>query len=228
MNKVSAVIVAAGSSSRMMGIDKQLLEIDNVPVIIRSTMAYQNSDLVDNIVIVSRIDMVDKIEKLVDLYKINKVSNIVIGGENRAQSVINGIKGCGDCEYIVIHDGARPFISNEDIENTIKAAFEYDCAALAKIATDTIKIMDDQNYISSTVDRNYVCLMQTPQVFKKSVYIDSIEKAQDLSLVTDDCMLLENAGYKVKIVEAKSFNLKITTPVDIDIANAYIRRQKNG
>ena len=225
MSFVTAIIVAAGNSSRMNGIDKQLLIIDKIPVIARSTLAFQNNDLVDSIVIVTRPDLIDEIKSIISTYKLDKVINVVAGGDSRAQSVINGINAFSDTDCLLIHDGARPFISNDDITAVIKASERFGAAALAKTVTDTVKIVDNENMIKSTIDRDYVRLMQTPQVFKKSIYLDAVNKAEDLSCITDDCMLVENAGYNIKIVDSKGFNIKITTPDDINIANEYLRSQ---
>ncbi|MCR4593882.1 MAG: 2-C-methyl-D-erythritol 4-phosphate cytidylyltransferase [Clostridiales bacterium] len=227
MNTVTAVIVAAGSSTRMEGIDKQLALIDNVPVIARTALAFQNSPVIDHIVIVTRNDLINTVEDIVKEYNISKVVSVTNGGNTRAQSVIKGINMCPKADYIAIHDGARPFVSAESIEKTVNAAFKYGAAALAQPAKDTVKTVDKDNFIVSTVDRNSVRLMQTPQVFKKSVYLEALLACDNPDSFTDDCMLMESAGYKVKIIDSDSFNMKITLREDLETAGAVIRGKKN-
>ena len=228
MNTVTAVIVAAGSSTRMEGIDKQLALIDGVPVIARTALAFQNSPIIDHIVIVTREDLIEPFEELVKEYDLSKVVSVTKGGHTRAQSVIKGINQCPKADFIAIHDGARPFVSGEAIEKTVKAAFQYGAAALAQPARDTVKTVDKDNFVVSTIDRNAVRLMQTPQVFRKSLYLEALLACDDPDSFTDDCMLMENEGYKVKIVDSDSFNMKITLKEDLEMAEAVMKGRKNG
>ena len=220
IKKVSAVIVAAGSSSRMHGIDKQLLDIGGMPVIARAVSAFQRSEIISEIVIVTREDLIGKINDLVSTYGFNKVTAVVNGADTRQKSVFNGISATsGTCEYVAIHDGARPFVTQDIIKNTVAAAIKYGAASAAQTAKDTVKIAEDNGKIVKTVDRDTVRLMQTPQVFEKSV--------PNSEMFTDDCVLMENFGRPVYCVESSPLNLKITTREDIIFAEAIIRSGEN-
>ncbi len=223
---VSAIIVAAGTSSRMHGIDKQLLEIGGMPVIARAVSAFQNADLVNEIVIVTREDIIEAVKELAVKYNFTKVKSVVVGGSTRQESVFNGIKECS-CDFIAIHDGARPFTSQEVIRKTIEKAFQKGCAAAAITAKDTVKIADSNNLITQTVNRDTVRLMQTPQVFNLNAYINAMNTVPNSKDFTDDCMLMEKAGYEVYTVESSPLNIKITTREDIVIANGIVGSGEN-
>lgn len=218
-NTVSAIIVAAGTSSRMHGIDKQLLEIGNMPVLARAVFAFQKSSAINEIIIVTRKDILNEVNEFIKKYNFTKVKSVVLGGNTRQESVFNGIREC-TCEYIAIHDGARPFVSQDIISDTVNMAFENTCAAAALSARDTIKVVDENNEVIKTIDRSTVRLMQTPQVFEKNAYIKAMNSVENSKDFTDDCMLMEKAGYKVYTVESSPLNIKITTKEDIIIANA--------
>ena len=226
--KVSAIIVAAGTSSRMHGIDKQLLDIGGKPVIARAVFAFEKSEIINEIVIVTREDIIKNINGLVSKYGFTKVKAVVKGGDTRQKSVFNGIAVCSEnSEYIAIHDGARPFVTQDIIRNTVNAAIKYGAASAAITAKDTIKIADKNNKIIKTVDRNTVRLMQTPQVFKKEEYINAMNTVPNSELFTDDCQLLENYGKPVYVVESSPLNIKITTREDIIFAESILRSEEN-
>lgn len=226
--KVSAIIVAAGTSSRMHGIDKQLLDVGGIPVIARAVSAFEKSDIIREIVIVTREDLISDIKMLNEQYGFKKVKSVVKGGNTRQLSVYNGINACSaDCEYIAIHDGARPFVTQEIIRNTVNSAIKFGAASACVTAKDTIKIADENNKIIKTVDRDTVRLMQTPQVFEKNAYISAMKTVPKSELFTDDCQLLENFGKSVFAVEASPFNIKITTREDIAFAEAILRSVEN-
>lgn len=228
MKKVSAVIVAAGSSSRMHGIDKQLLDIGGMPVIARAVSAFQQSEIISEIVIVTRDDLIDKINELVSKYQFDKVTAVVKGADTRQKSVFNGISVTAqDCEYIAIHDGARPFVTQDIIKNTVDAAIKYGAASAAQTAKDTVKIADENGKIIQTVNRDTVRLMQTPQVFEKNAYLSAMKSVPNSEMFTDDCILMEKFGKSVYCVESSSLNLKITTREDIIFAEAIIRSVEN-
>lgn len=224
MKKVSAVIVAAGSSSRMHGIDKQLLDIGGMPVIARAVSAFEKAEIISEIVIVTREDIIGEITDLIIKYGFQKVKAVVKGGNTRQESVFNGIAVCSkDSEYIAIHDGARPFVTQNIIKNTVNAAIKFGAASAAVTAKDTIKIADESNKIIKTVDRDTVRLMQTPQVFEKKTYLSAMKAVPNSEMFTDDCMLLENFGKPVFTVESSPLNIKITTREDIIFAEAVLR-----
>lgn len=228
IKKVSAVIVAAGSSSRMHGIDKQLLDIGGMPVIARAVSAFQKSEFISEIVIVTREDLIGKINDLVSKYGFNKVTAVVNGADTRQKSVFNGISATSEtCEYVAIHDGARPFVTQDIIKNTVDAAIKYGAASAAQTAKDTVKIAEDNGKIVKTVNRDTVRLMQTPQVFEKNVYLSAMKSVPNSEMFTDDCILMEKFGKPVYCVESSPLNLKITTREDIILAEAIIRSSEN-
>lgn len=223
--KVSAIIVAAGTSSRMHGIDKQLLDLGGMPVIARAVSAFEKSEIISEIVIVTREDIIESINDLVLKYGFKKVKAVVKGGNTRQESVFNGIAVCSeDSEYIAIHDGARPFVTQNIIKNTVDAAMKFGAASAGITAKDTVKIADESNKIIKTVDRDFVRLMQTPQVFEKEAYVTAMKTVQNSELFTDDCCLLEKFGKPVYTVESSPLNIKITTREDIIFAEAVLRR----
>ncbi len=222
--KVSAVIVAAGSSSRMRGIDKQLLDIGGMPCIARAVSAFEQSESINEIVIVTREDLICKVNEFVLQYGFKKVKAVVKGADSRQKSVFNGISASSnDCKYIAVHDGARPFVTQDVIKHTVETAVKFGASSAALTAKDTVKIADEDGKIIKTVDRNAVRLMQTPQVFAKDTYIKAMQTVPGSEKFTDDCMLMEKFGKPVFAVQGSPFNIKITTPEDIIFADAILR-----
>lgn len=224
--KVSAIILCAGSSTRFSsGKDsKQLAVIQGVPVIIRTIKAFEECSSISEIILVVRKEDVDSVKKLVCEYGIKKVSCIVIGGETRQSSALRGFKHMNEkSKLVAIHDGARCLVTPELIEEVIKEADIHRAATAATKITDTIKLADDDGFIKSTVDREYLWSVQTPQIFEKKLYMTSAYYSKDKGLIaTDDCMLVENAGFKVKLVETGKDNIKITVQNDIALANQIL------
>lgn len=224
---VSAVIVSAGNSTRMGGINKQFLELDGAPVIVNTITAFQNSHLVDEIVIVTRECDIDKIKNLVCKYNFTKVSAVVCGGETRQLSVYNGVvQTSTNTQVVAIHDGARPLVSDRVITETIKTAGECGAAATGVKVKDTVKVVDDNDNIIDTPDRAYMRFIQTPQVFNKKLYLDAVKTVENSKDFTDDCMLIEAYGKTVKFVDGDYENIKITTPEDIELAESYLKRRR--
>lgn len=224
---VSAVIVSAGNSTRMGGINKQFLELDGAPVIVNTITMFQRSRLVDEIIIVTRESDIDEIANLVKKYDFYKVTNIVAGGETRQLSVYNGVVSTSEnTDIVAIHDGARPLVSLNVIEGTIKAASEYGAAATGVKVKDTVKVVDDNDNIIDTPDRTYMRFIQTPQVFDKKLYLDAVKTVENSINFTDDCKLLEAYGKTVKFVDGDYDNIKITTPEDIELAESYLKRRR--
>ena len=224
---VSAVIVSAGNSTRMGGINKQFLELDGAPVIVNTITMFQRSHLIDEIIIVTRECDIDEIAKLVKKYDFYKVNNIVPGGETRQLSVYNGVVNTFDtADLVVIHDGARPLVTVKVIEETIKAAAKFGAAATGVKVKDTVKVVDDNNNIIDTPDRAYMRFIQTPQVFDKKLYLDAVETVENSKDFTDDCKLIEAYGETVKFVDGDYDNIKITTPEDIELAENYLKRRR--
>lgn len=224
---VSAVIVSAGNSTRMGGVNKQFLELDGAPVIVNTITMFQRSHLVDEIIVVARESDIDEIAELVDKYDFYKVNNIVPGGATRQLSVYNGVASTSNiADLVVIHDGARPLVTNRAITETIKSAAEFGAAATGVKVKDTVKVVDDNDNIIDTPDRTYMRFIQTPQVFNKKLYLDAVNSVEDSKNFTDDCKLLEAYGKTVKFVDGDYENIKITTPEDIELAESYLKRRR--
>lgn len=229
---VSAVIVAAGGSVRMGIADsKQFIPLLDKPAIEYTLKAFQKCYLIKEIVIVCREQDVDRINELVNQNGFTKVSKVVLGGSSRSASVRNGIKSANEkAKYFAIHDGARPLITVDEIERVVEAAFETGAATLGTSVTDTIKIVDGFNKIESTPLRSQLRAVQTPQVFERALYMFALENAGENSLeFTDDCALIENMGGEVLVVKGSEENIKLTTPVDVILAESILKnRIKNG
>ena len=223
-----AVILAAGKSTRMQNeaTTKQMMALEGVPIIVRTMLAFESSDYVNEIIVVATKEELSVYKSFKKTYNITKLKTAVEGGECRAESASHGFARLPkQCKFVVFHDGARCLTTVEDIDRVIKEAQRYGAAIAAKKATDTVKIADKFGFVKETPERASVWLAQTPQVFKKSLYEVSLIKAEKLNeKVTDDAMLAENAGFHVKLVECRSENIKITTPEDIRIAESITRR----
>ena len=222
---LSAVIVAAGSSVRMGGENKIFLPISGVPVIARSLLAYENCEDISEIVIVTREDSIEKMRDLAAEYSITKLKAVVVGGATRAESVKNGIEAVSDeAAFVAIHDGARPLIQPEDISRCACDAFEYGGAVLAVPAVDTIKYGKKNGFVEYTPAREKLFAVQTPQIFDLAVYKSAMERAfRELSDWTDDSRIFENDARKVFLTPGKRYNIKITSPEDILIAEALLK-----
>ena len=228
---VSAVIVAAGGSVRMGIADsKQFIPLLSRPAIESTLKAFQKCHLIKEIVIVCREQDNDRINKIIELNGFNKVSKLVKGGDSRADSVRNGIGACSEnAKYYAIHDGARPLITVEEIERVVEAAFDTGAATLGTSVKDTIKVVDGFNNIESTPIRSQLRAVQTPQVFERDLYRFALENAGDnLINFTDDCSLIENMGGEVLVVKGNEENIKLTTPIDIVIAESILKSRQQG
>lgn len=224
---ISAVIVSAGNSTRMGGINKQFLELDGVPVIVNTITMFQRCNMIDEIIIVTRESEIDAVAKLVEKYDFYKVNNIVAGGETRQLSVCEGVTSTSNItDLVVIHDGARPLVTVKVIEETIKAAAEFGAAATGVKVKDTVKVVDDNDNIIDTPDRTYMRFIQTPQVFDKKLYLDAVNTVENSKDFTDDCKLIEAYGKTVKFVDGDYKNIKITTPEDVELAESYLKRRR--
>lgn len=225
-NFVSAIIVAAGGSVRMGIADsKQFLPLLGRPAIEYTLQAFQKCDLIREVIVVCREQDMERIRQIADENGFSKVTRLVPGGASRADSVRNGISAADDnSDYYAIHDGARPLITVEEIERVTEAAFETGAATLGTAVTDTIKLVNDCNVIESTPVRSQLRAVQTPQVFEKELYSFALENAgENLVDFTDDCALIEHMGGEVEVVEGSKENIKLTTPVDVIIAESILR-----
>lgn len=228
---VSAVIVAAGGSVRMGIADsKQFIPLLSRPAIEYTLKTFQKCHLIKEIVIVCREQDNDRINKIIELNGFSKVSKLVKGGDSRADSVRNGIGACSEnAKYYAIHDGARPLITVEEIERVVEAAFDTGAATLGTSVKDTIKVVDGFNNIESTPIRSQLRAVQTPQVFERDLYRFALENAGDNIInFTDDCSLIENMGGEVLVVKGNEENIKLTTPIDIVIAESILKSRQQG
>ena len=221
LKSCGAVIVAAGSASRMGGIDKVMAELGGEPMIRRTVRAFQNSDAITSIVIVTREDLIRPISAL--CRDMDKVVAVVAGGSSRQESVHLGLNALPKgTKLAAVHDGARPLISWEVIDRTVRAANTYGAAAPAIPVKDTIKVVQG-GLVKETPDRATLQAVQTPQVFDFDLLRGALKKAEtDGAQVTDDCSAVERLGMKIKIVEGDERNLKVTTPLDLKIAELLL------
>ncbi len=220
---VSAIIVAAGSSTRM-GSNKMLLELGSKTVFERTVSVFEECGAVDEIIVVSSQENIAKYRNFVRSNLFVKVKSIIVGGASRQESVRIGIEECSNnSDVIVIHDGARPLIKPETIAETVKEAMNFGSAAAAIRSRDTIKRIDDEGFAVETIDRDTSVLIQTPQAFKYSLIADAHERAAlDGFEGTDDCALIEHIGGKTKLVYLPYFNIKLTVPEDVLLAKAIL------
>ncbi len=217
LKKCGAVIVAAGTASRMGGIDKVMAPLGGEPMIVRTVRAFQNCGAIVEIVVVTREDLILPITSA--CRGMDKVRAVVAGGASRQESVARGLSALsGQMKLAAVHDGARPLVSDAVIDRTVRAAHSYGAAAPAVPVKDTIKVVKG-GLVMATPDRNALRAVQTPQVFDFDLLRGALEKAEkDKAAVTDDCSAVERLGMRVKIVEGEERNLKITTPLDLKIA----------
>ena len=220
-----AVIVAAGNASRMGGIDKVMAELKGEPMIVRTVRTFQECDAVSEIVIVTREDLIQPITAL--CREMPKVKAVVCGGTSRQESVGHGLGALSSkVKLAAIHDGARPLITWRVIDRTVRAANSYGAAAPAIPVKDTIKVVEGR-VVKNTPDRSTLFAVQTPQVFDFDLLRAALKKAEaDGAAVTDDCSAVELMGMSVKIVEGDEHNIKVTTPMDLKIAEMLLEEEK--
>lgn len=222
----TAVIVAAGDSTRMgYKMSKQLIPLCGRPAIEYTLRAFQDCDMIDEIDIVTRPQDINDVAHIAFQFK--KVMGIISGGADRAESVRKGIRNTSKkTTHFVIHDGARVLITPDEICRVLNVAFETGAATLGTPVIDTIKVVGEEGDIVSTPDRSMLWAVQTPQVFERDLYLRAIQNAvaSDLS-VTDDCKLIEALGVPVRVVRGEYTNIKLTTPSDIVIAEALLKRK---
>lgn len=222
----SAVIVAAGSSQRM-GSDKLMMKLGGIPVLARTLKAFQSSSLVDEIVVVTRLDKLEETADLCKEYGIEKVSRVIAGGKTRTESALAGVSEVRPtAKLIAIHDGARPLVTADVILRTVYAAAEYMAAAPAVPSVDTLKAVDAGGRIIGTVDRETTLRIQTPQIFRAELIKGALTKAVEKGMtLTDDCAAAEMMGVRTKTVLGDEDNIKITTPRDMLFAAEILKER---
>ena len=226
----SAIIVAAGSGTRCDcgGKTKQMTELMGLPVVARTIMQFEQSELINEIIVVAKADEMSRYEEMSADYGWRKIACVVPGGETRQKSVFNGLREVSEkADFIAVHDGCRCLVTPEIIKKTYSEARIHGCASAACRAKDTIK-REANGIIEETIDRSHVWMAQTPQIFKADILRAGAYIARDDGIdVTDDCMLAEYIGFKVKLVDCGYSNIKITTAEDMYIAEAIIRHRSD-
>lgn len=223
----TAIILAAGKGARMnAGMNKQFMLLNGKPLLVHTLEAFQSCNAINSIIlVVGKEELQLCKEQILDAYDFDKVDKLIPGGSERQQSVYNGIRSLEDCSIVVIHDGARPVLSEGIIEKCIEGAKIYGAVSAGMPAKDTVKILNEENFVEYTPERGRVWVTQTPQAFKR----DIIEKAHEMANIkgisgTDDAYLVENMGIKVKMIKGSYENIKVTTSEDIIIAEAIMKR----
>lgn len=221
LKSCGAVIVAAGSASRMGGIDKVMAPLGGEPMIVKTVRAFDSCEAVKEIVIVTREDLIRKISELCRDFA--KVKAVVAGGSSRQESVHLGLNALSPkMQLAAVHDGARPLITWQVIDRVIRAAHTHGAAAPGIPVKDTIKVVSG-GVVTSTPDRATLQAVQTPQVFDFDLLRGALKKAEeDGAQVTDDCSAVERLGMKIRMVEGDERNIKVTTPMDLKIAEMLL------
>lgn len=226
--KATAIVLAAGSGKRMNSkVHKQYLLIDEKPVLYYSLKAFEDSRVEDVVLVVGAGEIEYCKEEIVAKYGFSKVKAIVEGGKERYHSVYEGLKAANKTEYILIHDGARPFLTQEIIERALEAVEKYQACVVGMPVKDTVKIVDTEVFAKETPDRSTVWQVQTPQAFAYELVYDAYTRmlAGNEAGITDDAMVVERmTECKVKLIEGSYRNIKITTPEDLLIAEAYLKK----
>ena len=224
--KCSAVILAAGSSQRM-GQDKTIMSIGGMPVLVRTLLAFEQSEHVDEIIVVTRVDKIEETAELCHGNGLTKLKMVIGGGATRMESALAGVSACNkDAKLIAIHDGARPLVTQELISRTVYAAERFISAVPVIPSTDTLKLVDENGVIVGTPDRSVIFRVQTPQIFHADMIKGALTKAaKDQLPITDDCSAMDMMGVKTHVVEGDVDNIKLTTPHDIYIAEAVLKNR---
>ncbi len=223
---VGAIIVSAGASTRMRGVDKTLVDLGGMPLIARTIDVFEHTEAVGFVVlVVAQLDL-NSIADLAREYEWKKVIHVRIGGLRRQDSVRLGLRALPECDWVVVHDGARPLVTSKIIENGILAAVATGAATAAIPVVDTIKVVTDDGHVVKTLDRRSIASTQTPQVFRR----DLLQKAHDAMKqdVTDDSSMLESQGMPVEVFVGDRMNIKVTTPEDLIIAEALLFARVSG
>lgn len=226
--RCAALVAAAGSSSRMGGINKLLQPLDGMPVLARTLTALQLAEMVDEIIVATREEDLMEISDLCHTYGITKCTKVVCGGKTRAHSVMRAaLEASPDTELLAVQDGARPLVTPQLIDRVIAVAVRCAAAAPAVPLKDTIKKVKDGGAVDTTVDRETLRAVQTPQVFSAELLKAALQSAIDKEIpVTDDCSAVEQLGKVVFLIDGEEENIKITTPSDLIIAEALLHARE--
>ena len=228
----TAIVLAAGQGKRMgTKVQKQYLEIESKPVLYYSLNVFEQSSIIDDIILVVGEGQAEYCQKeIVAKYGFCKVKKIVQGGAERYHSVWNGLQEVDGDGYIFIHDGARPFITEEILKRAYKDVQKCKACVIGMPVKDTIKLADPEGFVDETPERSLLWMIQTPQVFECSLVKEAYAMLmqQNQIQVTDDAMVVEQMlGYKVKLTMGSYENIKITTPEDLDVAEVFVKKLQN-
>lgn len=224
--KVGVIIVAAGTSSRMGGIDKVFATLVGEPILAKVITVFNDCTLVDEIVIVLAKKSLEQGRKLIKDHHWHKVIAVCPGGPRRQDSVKEGLRRLTDCEWVVIHDGARPCICADLIERGLIAARESGAAIAGVPVKDTIKIVSRRGFVQQTPTRQSLWAAQTPQIFRYDLVAEAYRQADDE--VTDDAALVEKLGHRVEVYMGSYHNIKVTTPEDLAVAEVFLQKKGAG
>lgn len=227
--RYTAIILSAGKGSRMNStIHKQYMDLAGRPVICHTIEAFEHSAVSDIVLVTGTGEMEYCKQEIVEKYHYKKVRHIVEGGKERYHSVLNGLKAAQGTDYVLIHDGARPFVDTEIITRVMETVVREKACVVGMPVKDTIKIADEEGYVSQTPDRNRVWMIQTPQAFAYDLIMDAYQKMMmgNQAGITDDAMVAEQySDVKVKMVPGSYENIKITTPEDLIIAETFCQNR---
>ncbi len=224
MEKVGAIVVAAGTGRRMGGVEKIFANLAGKPLLAHTVDVFQRCPAIDQVVIVLSKERLDEGWRLVKEHCWSKVTEVCPGGAQRQDSVKEGVKRLSGCQWVVIHDGARPCLSQGLIEEGLNEARQSGAAIPALPVTDTIKVVSSDHFVAETPPRQRLWSVQTPQVFRFDIINEAYRKARGDA--TDDATLVENLGYKVKVYPGSHTNIKVTTPEDLLLAEAILRERR--
>lgn len=227
--RCAALVAAAGSSSRMGGINKLLEPLDGIPVLVRTLTALERAQRVDSIVIATREEDLITVSQLCKTYGITKCKKVIRGGEDREHSVLlAALEADPDTELLAVQDGARPLVSPDLIDRVIEAAQRCGAAAPAVPVKDTVKTVREDGAVEETLERSRLRAVQTPQVFEASLLKAALQAAlEEGAVLTDDCSAVERLGKVVYLIEGEETNLKITTPTDLILAEALLAAEED-
>ena len=227
--RCAALVAAAGSSSRMGGINKLLEPLDGIPVLVRTLTALERAQRVDSIVIATREEDLITVSQLCKTYGITKCKKVIRGGEDREHSVLlAALEADPDTELLAVQDGARPLVSPDLIDRVIEAAQRCGAAAPAVPVKDTVKTVREDGAVEETLERSRLRAVQTPQVFEASLLKAALQAAlEEGAALTDDCSAVERLGKVVYLIEGVETNLKITTPTDLILAEALLAAEED-
>jgi len=226
MGKVGAIVAAAGTGRRMGAADKIFANLVGKPLLAHTVDVFQRCPAIDQVVIVLSKDRLDEGWRLVREHRWSKVSEVCAGGARRQDSVKEGLQRLSGCQWVVIHDGARPCLSQNLINEGLNAARHSGAAVPALPVTDTIKVVSSDSFVAETPPRERLWSVQTPQVFRCDIINEAYRRAE--LDVTDDATLVENLGYMVKVYPGSDTNIKVTTLEDLYVAEAFLKNKERG